>query len=63
MDPTPTPPDTRSAAASRPQGRSSGRATVDELSEASFPASDAPPSWTWEVAAPPTDRASDHEDG
>ena len=29
-----------------------GDVTVDEMSEASFPASDAPKRWTWEVRAP-----------
>jgi hypothetical protein len=29
------------------------RPTVDQLSEWSFPASDAPPAWTWEIPAAP----------
>jgi hypothetical protein len=30
----------------------SGPPTVDELGEASFPASDPPPAWTWEIEPP-----------
>lgn len=29
-----------------------GDVTVDEMSDASFPASDAPARWTWEVVPP-----------
>ena len=37
----------------------SGRPTVDEMSEWSFPASDPPASWTWDVVKPPaTDESS-----
>ena len=32
-----------------------GNATVDEMSDASFPASDPPSTWTWEVRAPAGD--------
>ena len=32
-----------------------GDVTVDEMSEASFPASDPPATWTWEVAANASD--------
>jgi hypothetical protein len=35
-----------------------GRPTVDQLSEWSFPASDPPPSWTWEVS-PLTEQADE----
>lgn len=36
-----------------------GDVTVDEMSEASFPASDAPATWTWEVRA---SRSADDSD-
>jgi hypothetical protein len=38
-----------------------GDVTVDEMSEASFPASDAPKRWTWEVrpVAPEADDSDD----
>ena len=32
-----------------------GGSTVDEMSEWSFPASDPPAVWTWELKAPATD--------
>ena len=32
-----------------------GDVTVDEMSDASFPASDSPARWTWEVPASATD--------
>jgi hypothetical protein len=35
-----------------PSRRSPASPSVDELSEASFPASDAPSSWTWDPPAP-----------
>ncbi|UGS34494.1 hypothetical protein [Capillimicrobium parvum] len=43
--PIPTPP-------KQPPGRPL-RPTVDELGEASFPASDPPPSWIWEPPRTP----------
>ena len=37
------------------RARPGGDVTVDEMSEASFPASDSPATWTWEVRASSTD--------
>ena len=38
------------AADAAPRPLPGGDVTVDEMSEASFPASDAPARWTWELA-------------
>ena len=37
------------------RARPGGSATVDEMSDASFPASDPPSTWIWEAEAPATD--------
>lgn len=34
----------------------SGWTSVDEMSDSSFPASDPPAVWTWDVARPPADK-------
>ena len=49
------------AATVRAAASPGGAATVDEMSEASFPASDPPATWTWDVAsaAADTDAADD----
>jgi hypothetical protein len=51
-------------ASTRPKVRAAalpgGAATVDEMSEASFPASDPPATWTWEVGQ--TDADADEAD-
>jgi hypothetical protein len=38
-----------SESSERAESVTSGPPTVDELGEASFPASDPPPAWTWEI--------------
>lgn len=37
----------------RPEQAAGGRSTVDQMSESSFPASDPPAVWTWEVSRTP----------
>ena len=54
------------SASKRPAGASQrtlpgGDVTVDEMSDASFPASDPPATWTWEVRATAED-ADDSDD-
>jgi hypothetical protein len=49
----------KGSAHSRPrleQIASNGPSTVDQMSEHSFPASDPPAVWTWEVCSPPDPR-------
>ena len=41
----------RRAAGAGEHGLPGGDVTADEMSEASFPASDPPATWTWEVPA------------
>ncbi len=45
----------RTAAVSGGSALPGGDVTVDEMSEASFPASDPPATWTWEVRATAAD--------
>jgi hypothetical protein len=44
------------------RGRAGGDATVEEMSEWSFPASDPPSTWTWEVPEPAETRAAGRGD-
>jgi hypothetical protein len=46
---------TRGSAGRRrsPRSQPGGGSSVDEMSESSFPASDAPAVWTWETLATP----------
>jgi hypothetical protein len=47
----------------RSRGCPGGDATVDEMSEWSFPASDPPATWTWEIPDAETGRARDDGKG